>query len=81
MELLKGLVHTESILHAENAAAAALQGVEMGAAAECFAKIACECTDIGAFAAGYSYDSSWQTQRRVVGDVDAAGCSGVLQAG
>ena len=45
------LFDRQGVLNAEYAAAAALKAVEVGAAAQCFTKIACECADIGAFAA------------------------------
>lgn len=48
------LLYAECVFYAEDAAAAALKGVEMGSGAEGLAKVTGECTDVGAFAAGHA---------------------------
>ena len=60
------LFDRQGVLYAEYAAAAALKAVEVGAASQCFTQIACECADIGAFAACHTDLGAWQSQSGVV---------------
>ena len=69
-----GLVDCEGVFYAEDSATAALERVEMGSGAEGFSEVAGECADVGAFAAGHADGSAWQSESRVVGHIDSAGC-------
>ena len=74
-----GLVDCEGVFYAEDSATAALERVEMGSGAEGFSEVAGECADVGAFAAGHADGSAWQSESRVVGHIDSAGCSASFQ--
>jgi hypothetical protein len=55
-----GLLNGKSIFDTELSAAASLQRVQMGTAAQSLSKVTCKCPDIGSFAAGHSDFSPWQ---------------------
>ena len=56
------LVDGQGVLYSEDSAAAALKAVQMGSAAESFSQVTGECTDVCAFAAGYSDHCTRQPQ-------------------
>ena len=70
LEGREGVVDGQAVFYAEVAAAAAHEGAEVGAAAESFAEVPCESTDICAFAAFYAYFSQRKMQGGSVGDVN-----------
>ena len=76
LEGREGVVDGQAVFYAEVAAAAAHEGAEVGAAAESFAEVPCESTDICAFAAFYADHRSWKMQGRCVYNVDSpvSGC-------
>ena len=67
-----GLLDGQGVFYAEYAAAAALEAVQMGSAAERFTEVAGECTYISAFAAGHPYLGAWKPEGRVVCHIDSA---------
>ena len=56
------LVDGQGVLYSEDSAAAALKIVQVGTAAESFSQVTGECTDVCAFAAGYSDHCTRQPQ-------------------
>lgn len=60
------LFDRQGVFYPEYAAATALKAVEMGTASQCFTQIACECADIGTFAACHTDLGAWQSQSGVV---------------
>ena len=63
------LFYGECVFDAEDAASAALERVEVGAAAEGFAEVAGECADIGSFAAGHPQHGTWKPQCRIIRNI------------
>ena len=59
-------------MSAEDAAAAALERVEMGSRAQRLAQVAREGTHVSALAAGHPDYSPRQSQSRIVSDIDPA---------
>jgi len=66
------LLYAQGIFDSEYAAAAALEGVQMRSGTEDFTEVTCECSDIGAFAAGHPDDGMRKPQCGVVSDVYSA---------
>ena len=71
------LLHCQCILNAEDAAAAALQAVQVGSAAESLSEVTGEGADICAFRASHTHHSTRQSKGRVVGHIDSAGSVGI----